>query len=197
MPENNPDPIAFNLDALDILECDEAPVFIVEVGTVATRFDLRFCNREFRDGGFQDATLEKTPDALRFRSWAQAMGEAAEMRYEFAGCTWSCILSTRRGVLKMVKGTPVVLSPRSAEERHRLDQEALSANKSQVHRRSDMEKSSHQTQNNVFIRHLPQTHLNARWEGIQTIMEMSDVGVFEYNTKGELMHANDAWYRLR
>lgn len=47
------------------------------------------------------------------------------------------------------------------------------------------------------LNNLPTTNLNARWESIQTMMEMSDVGVFEYNSSGKLMHANEAWYRLR
>jgi hypothetical protein len=29
------------------------------------------------------------------------------------------------------------------------------------------------------------------------MMEMSDVGVFEYNTAGQLLHGNEAWYKLR
>jgi hypothetical protein len=49
----------------------------------------------------------------------------------------------------------------------------------------------------VSLRNIPYTSLHARWESIQTMMEMSDVGVFEYNAEGKLLHANEAWYRLR
>lgn len=196
MTEGNPELTAFNLDALDVLECDEAPVFILEVGTVAARYDLRYCNKEFRDGGFQHTTLEDTPEALRFRAWAQAMGSAAETQYEFAGCIWAGTLSERRGVLKMVKGIPTGLGPRSNQQRHRIGPDTQSMNRNNAHERPE-EETRGSADWNVYIRNLPQANLNARWEGIQTIMEMSDVGVFEYNTKGELMHANDAWYRLR
>jgi signal transduction histidine kinase len=43
---------------------------------------------------------------------------------------------------------------------------------------------------------LPTYNVIARWESMQTMMEMTDVGVFEYLPNGKLIHANDAWYRL-
>ncbi|CAI6337241.1 unnamed protein product [Periconia digitata] len=48
----------------------------------------------------------------------------------------------------------------------------------------------------VPLRALPKVNINARWESLQTMMEMSDVGVFEFDPCGKLVQANDAWYRL-
>ncbi|KAF1976420.1 hypothetical protein BU23DRAFT_630253, partial [Bimuria novae-zelandiae CBS 107.79] len=43
---------------------------------------------------------------------------------------------------------------------------------------------------------LPSQNIHARFASLQTMMEMPDVGVFEYLPNGKLIHANDAWYRL-
>ncbi|KAL1598606.1 hypothetical protein SLS60_007746 [Paraconiothyrium brasiliense] len=42
----------------------------------------------------------------------------------------------------------------------------------------------------------PTANVVARWESLQTMMGMTDVGVFEYLPSGKLIHANEAWYRL-
>jgi hypothetical protein len=48
-----------------------------------------------------------------------------------------------------------------------------------------------------LLQKLPHPNLDARWEGIQAIMEMSDVGMFDYGADGKLRYANDAWFKLR
>lgn len=198
MSEDNGNTPGFNLEALDEFESDGAPSFIIAVGRTAPRFDLLYRNRKFREGGFQNLILAEQPEALRFRSWAQALGDAIDTSSEFAGCTWSCQLSGKSGALKLMKGTLAQRGEFASKEDHRSNGDARSAKTSHVRKRLDAQQTVHAVWDApVFVRNLPQAQLNARWEGIQTIMEMSDIGVFEYNTRGELMHANDAWYRLR
>jgi hypothetical protein len=189
---------------LEVLEIDPAPTFVIKVGTTPLAFDLLYANEAFRNGGYREAVLEGNKTALLFRSWAQAVGELTKPLHEFAGRTWTAELSKGGAALKVVKTVGVVLEEQELERFHGVGQrkdansDPLEPSRSPVHKRSRedfMEESKHHAK--TLFQNVPLTNLNARWEGIQTMMEMSDVGVFEYNTEGKLIHANEAWYRLR
>jgi hypothetical protein len=187
---------------LMLMELDVTPTFVIRVGATVLQFDLLYANRAFREGRFREAILAENREALLFRSWAQALGQLVESQHELAGYIWSAQVGPKNGILKAISAT------------RRISQEVLEATQgNKLHDSTsnpwaEGEKAFH-TQMNVqqkhklfheqlpVLRHLPRTNLIARWEGIQTMMELSDVGVFEYNKDGTLMHANEAWYKLR
>ncbi|KAF1913435.1 hypothetical protein BDU57DRAFT_356309 [Ampelomyces quisqualis] len=190
------------LEAIETLESDSSPAFIIEVGVAALQFDLLFTNKVLRNTDLRDMILENSSEALRFRSWAQALGRASEVSYVFAGWSWSAVLSSRGGALKLVSGTSPTTSASTIVQNHRGTASAAKNDGSYSKSRSTIHTQSKEdfmkdlsTNRSLLLQNLPRTNLSAQWEGIQTMLEMSDVGIFEYNTEGRLMHANEAWYR--
>jgi PAS domain-containing protein len=189
---------------MEILEYDEAPIFVVETSTGALPFDILYSNRAFRNGGMGNTFRAEDQGAIRFRAWAQALGQPVDSRHDFADYTWSVRAASKSGALKVIAGTLATPLERILENLngdHR-DPEATSNER-------DMNRGLPFSQPRIkhigskdgdlpaLLRNVPRTNFNARWEGIQTMLEMSDVGVFEYNMDGALMYANDAWYKLR
>jgi PAS domain-containing protein len=173
---------------LERLEFDEWPAFVIRVGATALEFEVLYGNEAFRKGSFQDIMLADDREALLFRSWAQALGQPADSQHECAGCTWTGKMAPKSGALKVIKATHDFSKERlSIEDARTGSSESLRS----------VSSSGSIRERPALLRHLPRTNLNARWEGIQTMLEMSDVGVFEFNMDGNLMHANEAYYRLR
>ena len=189
---------------LELLEADSSPTFIIKTGSKALDFDILFCNEAFRTSRFRSSVIADDRAALLFRSWAQALGDF-KPRYKFADRLWSAELAGTTGVWKLVRVVEVVVSrdqdpeiDKCAKQAGGDDDTSLTNGRSPIYRRTRTELMQDPTQNRtVMFRTIPRTNLSARWESIQTMMEMSDVGVFEYNTEGKLLHANEAWYRLR
>lgn len=78
------------------------------------------------------------------------------------------------------------------------DGERASVPRNPIRRRSEQDIREEQERDRILLmRNIPRSSLDARWESIQIMMEMSDIGTFEYNSEGKLLHANEAWYRLR
>jgi PAS domain-containing protein len=188
---------------LILMESDDTPTFVIRVGPTVLQFDLLYANRAFRDGHFREAILAENRQALLFRSWAQALGQPVESQHEHAGYIWSTRVAPTNGMLKAISATKRL----SQEETFETNQ-GNKLHDSTSNPWAQGEEAFH-TQMNVQYKHkpyhdqlpvlsrLPRTNLIARWEGIQIMMELSDVGVFEYNKDGTLMHANEAWYKLR
>jgi hypothetical protein len=187
-------PSSIDLEALDL---DPAPIFVIRVSTTALKFDILYANQAFRISKLRDAILADDRGALLFRSWAQALGPDRTPQSGFSGWTWSAELA-KGGALKTIRAAEPITRQRSSKEDNKLDDlfkppaetllpiwPTIGQNRS----------SSFQGSNT--LRNLPRTNLSARWKGIQAMMEMSDVGVFEYNTAGKLLHGNEAWYKLR
>jgi PAS domain-containing protein len=183
---------------LDDLESNDAPLFIIKTGEMASNFDFLFCNEAFRKLRLRDTVLAQYKAALLFRSWVQALGDF-KPRYAFHGRVWQAEIAGRRGGWKLVKA----IEPDGEERERTMDEQAkeedgIGTGRTPVFMRSrtqligELKRDSAAT-----FKDLPHTNLDARWESIHTIMEMSDVGVFEYNSEGKLLHANEAWYRLR
>lgn len=202
-PENSPN---IHLDSLEILESDSSPAFVIEIGAAVLQFELLYVNKALRNTELRNVVTAEDTKALRFRSWAQTLGRASELSYDFAGWSWSAVLVGKDETLKLVTGTPAsssALSPPAIQNQHRKDLATENAgptlkSRSTVHTQSreDFIKDL-KTNRSFLLQDLPRTNPSVQWEGIQTMLEMSDVGVFEYNPEGVLMYANEAWYRQR
>jgi PAS domain-containing protein len=189
---------------LKILEIYPAPVFVIKVGTAALAFELLYTNESFRNGDYREAILGGNKSALLFRSWAQATGELNKPLHEFAGRTWVAEFSRSGATLKVLRAVGAVTEEQEPRNHHEAELKKLTAlrplgsRRSTVYTRSKedfMEQSKRNEK--TLLQDIPRTDSNARWERLQTMMEMSDVGVFEFNAEGKLMNANEAWYRLR
>ncbi|KAL1800773.1 hypothetical protein ACET3X_001115 [Alternaria dauci] len=183
---------------LEELEYDAAPLFVIRAEEITLGFEFLFCNEAFRKLHLRNSILAKDRAALLFRSWAQALGEY-KPQYDFGGLVWTAETSGRNGNWKVVrakefdaKQQDLALSEKEAD-----DGDHLGTGRIPVFTRSKAQLISELKRDRaVSLRNIPYTSLHARWESIQTMMEMSDVGVFEYNAEGKLLHANEAWYRL-
>jgi PAS domain-containing protein len=185
---------------LEGLEFDKAPLFVIRTGESVLKFDLLFCNEAFRKLHLRDQVLAQDKAALLFRAWTQALGEF-KPRYDFGGRLWKAEVAESSGGWKIVRSTESNLDE---QDQQRLGEEAKEDEGMGNGRIPVFTRSRAQVMGELWkrdkaatFRNLPHTNLNARWESIQTMMEMSDVGVFEYNAEGKLLHANEAWYRLR
>jgi PAS domain-containing protein len=182
---------------LEDLESDTAPLFVIKAAEIALEFEFLFCNEAFRKFRLRNSILAQDRAALLFRSWAQALGDY-KPRYAFGGRVWTAELSGRNGGWKVVRATESVAQqdPPPLEEEEN-DHDHHSTGRTPFFTRSKAQLMSElKRDRTVSLRNISYTNLHARWESIQTMMEMSDVGVFEYNAEGKLLHANEAWYRL-
>ena len=187
-----------SLDLVE-LESDTAPLFVIKVNEIALGFDLVFCNEVFRKLDLRSSVLAEERGSLLFRSWAQALGEY-KSTYEFRGRFWTAALAGRNGGWKVVRASESNIQQQDppALKEEADDDDYISIGRTPVFTRSKAQLISElKRDRTVSLRNIPFTNLNARWESIQTMMEMSDVGVFEYNSEGRLLHANEAWYKLR
>ncbi|KAF1843299.1 uncharacterized protein K460DRAFT_432912 [Cucurbitaria berberidis CBS 394.84] len=186
---------------LAILEADFMPIFIIKTGSKALDFDIVFCNAAFRTNNFPMSVQAEDRSALLFRSWAQALGNF-KPRYEFLCSIWFAEVAGATGGWKLIRMIEVVskhqdFGTNECIKRAGLEDASAMLGLSPSYRRSTQEfMEDVELDRPVLLRSIPRTNLSARWEGIQTMMEMSDVGVFEYNAEGKLLHANEAWYRL-
>lgn len=187
---------------LEALEFDPAPTFVIRISQFATAFTLIYCNEAFRYQHLKERVERQSRSALLFRSWAQALKDYKPY-HDFAERRWVSQEAGRDRSWKIVRAGES--PPKAASE---LDASTLESEKEAVvkadvgnwgrvyHRSKDELLQEMKHNKSILGETLPRTNLNARWEGLQTMMEMSDVGVFEYNTEGKLVHANNAWYRL-
>ncbi|CAN9330058.1 unnamed protein product [Alternaria alternata] len=183
---------------LEELESDPAPLFVIRAGEITLGFEFLFCNEAFRKLHLRNSILAQDRAALLFRSWAQALSEY-KPRYDFGGLVWTAEISGQNGSWKVVKARELDTNQQDSAslEKEADDNDDLSMGRIPVFTRSKAQLMSElKRERAVSLRNIPYTSLHARWESIQTMMEMSDVGVFEYNAEGKLLHANEAWYRL-
>jgi PAS domain-containing protein len=193
------DPFHTRLLDLEDLESEKTPLFVIKIGEITPEFDIAFCNQSFRALGLRSSILAQGRAPLLFRSWTQAVADF-KPEYEFSDRKWSAEYAGRSGNWKIIRA---ISSETPERDQQLVDQKAngdgqfstaqslvSSRSRTDLARQAKPEKPK--SRNNI-----PSTNLDARWESIQTMMEMSDVGVFEYNSEGKLIHANEAWYRLR
>jgi hypothetical protein len=184
---------------IEVLESDPAPTFVVKIGSTAIDFELRFCNEAFRRKGFDRDIHGKGREALLFRSWAQACGKFSA-HHEFRDWTWIAEVAGETSTWKVVKAKTCateeqgILQEDESNTREQTGTAAgLEAARTNDSYRGSNDEAPRRLQGKVLstIRAIPRADLHARWESIQTMMEMSDVGVFEYNPAGQLIHANE------
>ncbi|EUC42938.1 hypothetical protein COCMIDRAFT_28511 [Bipolaris oryzae ATCC 44560] len=192
------DPSHPRLLDLEELESEKTPLFVIKIGEITPEYDIVFCNQPFRALDLRASILAQGREALLFRSWTQALGDF-KPAYDFSSRTWTVEYAGRSGSWKIIRA---ISSENPAKDQHLVDEKADANGQSNNDRglvssrsRTDLFKQV-KPEKPRSLKSLPITNLNARWESIQTMMEMSDVGVFEYNSSGQLMHANEAWYRL-
>jgi PAS domain-containing protein len=201
MSTNLQPPPTTSLD-LDILDDDPVPTFVIRTGQHALDFSFAFYNEAFRRGGFEAKVEEQNRTAILFRSWAQALGDY-KPHHDFQGQRWLPQEAGKHRTWKIIRATEAAPEEEADEQASTPESEKEAVVKSnvtnwgRVYRRSKDEILRDMKANkSVLVDSFPRTNLTARWEGLQTMMEMSDVGVFEYNLEGKLIHANEAWYRL-
>jgi hypothetical protein len=188
---------------LGVLESDPTPTFVLQVSIAVLSFEILYANRAFREGGFRDDLLLENREALLFRSWAQSVGDHVESRREFAGFMWSAYVAPQDTTLKALRATRMTSEEETlgATRKRKLDRKtsnALAEGEGASHKQNDDQHNRKVSPDQLAeLRGIPRANLTARWEGIQRMMEMSDVGVFEYTPEGTLIHANEAWYKLR
>jgi hypothetical protein len=197
------EPSQFSLLDLETLELDPAPTFVIKIGQNILNFEFVFCNEAFRHNGFQERVEEQSGPALLFRSWAQTL-KGYKPQHDFHGRNWTSQEAGRNRTWKIIKVNKILQKEETNGDDSALEATVEAITKQDVgswgrvhHRSKDELLQEMKANKSVLLHTLPQSDLSARWEGLQTMMEMSDVGVFEYNTEGKLIHANESWYRLR
>jgi hypothetical protein len=186
--------VSVNIEAL---EQHPAPKFVIKVSTSAIKFDILYANEALRTRELRDLITGQNREALLFRSWAQSIGGKDRSRHGFAGWTWSAEAAMENGALRIISGERIA-NENPALETREGPSARLATHRSPVPVRSREESTKGLNPDGKVLSHpVPRTHLSAHWEGVQAMMEMSDVGVFEYNPEGKLIHANEAWYKLR
>lgn len=185
---------AFDLKALEL---HLAPKFLIKIGSTALKFDILYANESFRTSELRSTVLHKRKEALLFHSWAQSLRGHGETQHDFAGWTWSAKVAKESSGLKVISGErisdendAVTIGPGSPDMSFTDQSHVYTTAKEGFAIVMD-------SRRRLLSHSIPRINLIARWEGIQAMMEMSDVGVFEYNTEGKLLHANEAWYKLR
>ena len=187
---------------LDTLDEDPSPTFVIRTGQDAIDFSFAFCNEAFLREGLAAKVEEQKRAAILFKSWAQALGDY-KPHHDFQGRRWLPQEVGKHRTWKVIRAAGTAPGDEVGEDALTSDSEKEAVVKSNVtnwglvyHRSRDEIFRDMNVNKSVLVDSLPRNNLTARWEGLQTMMEMSDVGVFEYNTEGKLIHANEAWYRL-
>ena len=179
---------------LETLEADPAPTFVIKISSTPLPFELLFCNNAFRNAKipFRQDVLAQDLDALLFRSWAQALGGHRPI-FEFANQRWSAVRAGRDGGWKVVRAFEPI------PEKQNLPSDIITERQQEEDRGLNTEPSidtaeARRLKRENALRNMPRMD---QLESLQLMMEISDVGVFEFDITGRLLHANEAWYRMR
>ena len=174
------------------------PTFVVKTAERPLPFEILYCNEAFRNEAFRDTIASSKREALMFRSWTSAIG-LFNPYHEFADRKWAATIAGRKQDWKIVRAIETLSSERQTEESAgtpcrdaQQDGRDFRGNTDDSVRRMNVRR----IRPNVLLGELPTHNLHARFRSIQTMMELSDVGVFEYLPSGKLIQANEAWYRL-
>ncbi|KAF7536132.1 hypothetical protein G7054_g4757 [Neopestalotiopsis clavispora] len=151
------------------LDADTRPTFLVPINEFGpVLFELSFRNVAFLQGNFEADTLAETDAGRHFRAWTQVVVHWRE-EYEFAGRIWTAFKI--QGHWKCVQATGIAKGSDGEESYFALPPSSTRALES------------------VNI-------ADVRLASLYKMMEMSDVGTFEYSPQGQLLNANESWYRL-
>lgn len=169
IPEDLPTP-----DLVQFLDADPTPTFLIPIDpTKPVVFHVLISNGAFKAiSDLESLLCEHSSSALQFRSWAQS---AANWRksYAFEGRSWTAF--TIQGRWKVIRAGERM---RSTSDGHVSARTTSPSPEDNARRLRDARS------------------MDVRLESLQTMMEMSDVGVFEYDPSGILIRANESWYNL-
>jgi hypothetical protein len=167
---------------LEELESDPAPIFVVRAGPEALHFDFVYVNETFRRDGFRDVVLEQGKAALLFRTWAQAVGACNERQYDFAGRSWTAETAGRNIAFKVLRATEIVPQVSLSQDKHATPRASTetsvktTTSRTLVYMRSKEELLCEYRRTRALLPSaMHRSTLDARWEGLQTMMEMRRV----------------------
>ncbi|KAI0155761.1 hypothetical protein BJ166DRAFT_341172 [Pestalotiopsis sp. NC0098] len=150
------------------LDADPRPTFLVPINEFGPLpFDLSFCNAAFREANFEADILVDTDEGRHFRAWSQVVIHWRE-EYDFGGRIWTAFKI--QGQWKCIQATGISKGPEADSY-------------------FELPPSSSRALEGVNI-------ADVRLASLYKMMEMSDVGTFEYSPQGKLLRANESWYRL-
>lgn len=160
-------------DLTQFLDADPQPTFLIPIDLLnPIEFRILKTNTTFDDIECLNGLICRDSNAsLLFRSWAQALKWRES--YDFADYTWIAFSIQARW--KAIRGIKQI---------HKSAHGLPIVHKEISRRLEDAEKLQKDA-----------SMLGARLDSLQKMMEMSDVGVFEYHLNGTLTRANESWYR--
>ncbi|KAF2684266.1 hypothetical protein K458DRAFT_487227 [Lentithecium fluviatile CBS 122367] len=187
--DDSPRPLPLDLDRL---ESDPTPTFVIKVGSTAINFEILYGNEAFRREGLRNVLLAEDRAAILFRSWTQAISRF-QSNHDFANRKWKAKVAGANSDWKIIRAVQSIADMHEikAPDSTQLGVRPLMWKQSEHKLLKELDQST-----KVSLKEPPSVNINARWERLQTMMEMIDVGVFEYDPTGKLIQANDAWYRL-
>lgn len=161
-------------DLVHFIDADPTPTCLIQIDRatpIAFRILLR--NGAFTAiEGLEDQLRERNSSSLQFQSWAQAVVNWSET-YDFLDRTWTGF--SIQGRWKAIRALER-RQPTSCTIANRLKKQ------------SAIEETTRRLSHSC--------HIDLKLENMQKMMEMSDVGVFEYHPNGTLIQANESWYKL-
>jgi hypothetical protein len=201
---------------LDKLDSESLPNFVIKISTGEVPFRIRFSNSAFCDNKLCNRILlENDRSATLFRGWAQAIDQFDDF-YTFGGITWRAEVVRNWKVIRAVEflGEPSLEHSGGPFLNKRQDFSETTDNDNGFHARtvsSIANSTNYPSGTASTLVTSPTSELLdppeaagqsygaaiVRLQSLQRLMEMSDVGVFEYRPNGTLIHANEAWYRYR
>ncbi|KAK8050223.1 hypothetical protein PG994_011953 [Apiospora phragmitis] len=170
--DSTADPLRELPGVQQFLDADPRPTFIAPIDPSAPlSFGIYFANHAFRRDGLEQQVLRDTRTGKQFRAWAQAVAHWRP-QYRFSGHIWSGFTISAKW--KCIQATEVTVT---------TQQKGLPPEHS---------KSTHDAPRKLEDANFA----DARLTSLYQMIDMGEVGNFEYNTHGKLLRANDSWYRL-
>ncbi|KAK8020085.1 hypothetical protein PG990_005223 [Apiospora arundinis] len=155
------------------LDADPRPTFIVPIDPSAPLpFCISFGNHAFHRDELDQQVLRDTRTGKQFRAWSQAVVHWRP-QYRFSGRIWTAFKISPQW--KCIQATEVTI----ATQQRYLHLESTKA--------ADDDDDARKAEDAKFT--------DARVTSLYKMIDMGDVGNFEYNTHGSLLRANDSWYR--
>jgi hypothetical protein len=153
-------------DLVGFLDSDPRPTFLVPIEPGAViQFELLLWYEAFLNAHTRDDVLAQKNPPKQFRSWCQTVVHWRE-DYDFAGRTWTAFRVQKRWkCIQTSKAVSRVFMPA-------VDKHPDSLREDEIRMLQD------------------QVNADARLASLYRMMEMSDVGTFEYNPQGTLLRAN-------
>ncbi|KAK8113879.1 hypothetical protein PG999_005948 [Apiospora kogelbergensis] len=170
--DSTADPVRGLPKTKHFLDADPRPTFIVPIDPSAPLpFRIVFGNHAFRRDELDQQVLRDTRTGKQFRAWSQAVVHWRP-QYRFSGRVWTAFSISAQW--KCIQAAEVTVAKQqnwvSPERSRPIDDDARNLEHAKF--------------------------ADARVNSLYKMIDMGDVGHFEYNNHGKLLRANDSWYRL-